>query len=127
MTPNCCDHERERVDLLGSRVGWFVWGLPAALFIMGLAWGAARAWLWIPSLVVAGVACIANASRCGRLHCFLTGPVFMLAALLMVLDAFGLMSFDWHWVLTLGIAGVALGYGLEWIQGKYVGAQRSRS
>ena len=64
-------------DLARSRIGWLVWGLPASLLLAGTAWEAARPWLWIPSLVVAGAACLANASRCGRLHCFVTGPLFL--------------------------------------------------
>jgi len=26
-----------------------------------------------------GVGCLVNVSRCGRLHCYITGPVFLLA------------------------------------------------
>jgi hypothetical protein len=25
--------------------------------------------------------CLVNASRCGRLHCYITGPIFLLAAI----------------------------------------------
>lgn len=32
------------------------------------------------SLVVLGSACTANAVRCGRLHCFLTGPFYLAMA-----------------------------------------------
>lgn len=31
--------------------------------------------------VVMGVACLVNAARCHRLHCYLTGPYFLLMAL----------------------------------------------
>ena len=35
----------------------------------------ARGSVWVPSLGVAGAACFANAARCGRRHCFVTGPL----------------------------------------------------
>jgi hypothetical protein len=85
-----------RTDLVGSRLGWLVWGLPGALVVIGIAWGAARAWLWGPSLSIAGSACVANASRCGRLHCFVTGPVFLLGAFATLLDGAGVVAIDWR-------------------------------
>src|SRR5437763_17075122 len=40
-----------------------------------------RTALWAASLAVMGVACLINASRCGRVHCRFTGPFFILGAL----------------------------------------------
>ena len=108
-------------DLVGSRLGWVVWGFPIVLFVMGIAWEAARAWLWVPSLAVAGTACLANASRCGRLHCFLTGPLFLLGAIASLVDAAGVIAIDWRMILVTVIGGTAIGYGIEWLGGKYLG------
>lgn len=110
-------------DLAGRRIGWLVWGVPAALLLVGIAWSAARPWLWTPSLVIAGAACLANASRCGRLHCFVTGPLFLLGALATLLDAIGVVTIDWRWVLAAVVAGTVAAYGFEWLRGKYVGAE----
>ncbi len=49
-----------------------------------------RLWLWIPAFVIMGVACLVNAARCGRLHCFATSPIYVLAALYVALAAAGL-------------------------------------
>jgi hypothetical protein len=106
-------------DLVGSRLGWLVWGLPAALFLVGIVWDAARPWLWIPSLAVAGSACMVNASGCGRLHCFVTGPLFALAAFATLLDAGGARAIDWRWILAAVIVGTLAGFGFEWWRGKY--------
>lgn len=103
---------------MGSRLGWLVWGLPSALVVIGIAWGA-RAWLWGPSLAIAGSACVANASHCDRLHCLVTGPVFLLGAFATLLDGAGVVAIDWRWILVSVIAGLAAGYGLEWKRGKY--------
>jgi hypothetical protein len=107
--------------MVGSRLGWVVWGVPLVLFVVGTAWEPARAWLWVPSLVVAGTACLANASRCGRLHCFLTGPLFLLGAIATLVDAAGVIAIDWRWIFVTVIGGTAVGYGIEWLRGKYLG------
>jgi hypothetical protein len=77
-------------------------------------------WLWVPALVVAGSACLANASRCGRLHCFITGPLFLLAAVATLTDAASVIAIDWRWIVVMVIGGLAIGYGFEWLRGKYV-------
>jgi hypothetical protein len=110
----------EANDLLGRRLRWLVWGLPSVLFVAGIAWDSARVWLWVPALVVAGSACLANASRCGRLHCFITGPLFLLAAVATLTDAASVIAIDWRWIVVMVIGGLAIGYGFEWLRGKYV-------
>lgn len=40
-----------------------------------------RTGVWTAALTVMGAACIANAARCGRTHCYVTGPFFLLMAL----------------------------------------------
>jgi len=58
------------------------------MLVAGLNWPAGRIWLWIPALGVAGIGCVVNARRCGRLHCYVTGPFLLLAALYVVLAGF---------------------------------------
>jgi hypothetical protein len=70
-----------RTDIVIHKVAWLVWRLPEALFVVGLFWREAGVWLWVPSLTVAGLACIVNAPRCGQRHCFFTGPLYLLGAL----------------------------------------------
>ena len=38
-----------------------------------------------------GIGCLVNARRCGRLHCYFTGPVFVLAAIYVSLAAANLV------------------------------------
>lgn len=123
-TKACADG---RGDLVCTRVGLLVWCLPGLVFLVGIPWTAARPLLWIPSLAVAGSACLVNASRCGRLHCFLTGPLFLLGAVATLLDASHVLAIDWRWILAAVTFGTSIGYGLEWVRGTYVGAQRARS
>ncbi len=123
MTAHGREAECRKQDLLGRRARWLLWGVPAVLFVAGAAWDGARAWLWVPSLAVAGLACLANASRCGRLHCFLTGPVFLLGALATLLDHMGFLSIDWRWIAAALVAGLTVGYGIEWMRGEYTGGR----
>jgi hypothetical protein len=39
-----------------------------------------------------GIGCLANAARCGRTHCYITAPLFLLAAGFVALSAFGVVS-----------------------------------
>lgn len=72
-------------DLVSQRSGIFLWCLPIAAVIVGSSWPSMRPWLWIPAFLIMGVGCLVNASRCGRLHCYITGPVFVLAAIYIAL------------------------------------------
>lgn len=107
-------------DLVRSRAALLIWCVPAALVLVGVFWAQARAALWIPSFVIMGSACLFNARRCGRLHCHITGPLFLVAALVTLLDALAVVSVAWPWILVPIVAGTALGYGLEQIRGLYV-------
>lgn len=80
-----------------------------------LAWAVALAWM--------GLGCLLNARRCHRRHCYLTGPILLVTATVLGLDAAG--------VLSLGSSGInmvlwgAFGLSLlsfvpELIWGKYV-------
>jgi len=107
-------------DLVRTRVALLIWCLPAALVVLGIFWPQAREALWIPSFAVMGSACLLNARRCGRLHCHLTGPLFLLAALATLLDSLAIVRVPWPWIVFTSIAGTAIGYGLEHIRGEYV-------
>lgn len=107
-------------DLVRTRAALLIWCVPAALVFLGVFWAQARVPLWVPSFLVMGSACVVNAKRCGRLHCHITGPLFLLAALATLLDALAIVSVAWHWILITTVAGTAFGYGLEYIGGLYI-------
>jgi hypothetical protein len=77
---NCGGSDCAKRDLVGSRLALLVWCVPSLLILLGIVWSDARTWLWIPSFTVMGAACLINARRCGRLHCHLTGPLFVFGA-----------------------------------------------
>jgi len=112
-------------DLLGSRWAlWLLWIGPWVLIICtGNTDNITHTVVWTLSFIVGGVACFVNARRCGRLHCFLTGPVYLLAALTSLLYGLHILPLGQHgWNRILGTAAVAsliACCGLEPLFGKY--------
>jgi hypothetical protein len=114
-------------DVLASRTRLAVlYGLPVAAItavgMMGVDSGTAGI-VWAAALGVMGTACLWNAARCGRVHCYFTGPFFLAMGLLALLHGFGILSLGptgWYWlgnVLLLG--GLSLAIIPERIWGRY--------
>lgn len=76
--------------------------------------------LWTPALVVAGGACLFNAARCGRCHCHITGPLYLIAAVASVLVGLELVALEWSWIALWIVGGTVLAYVPEWVRGKYL-------
>lgn len=112
-------------DLLRSR--WatgLLWVGPWVLIVATASTGGiAHTAAWTFAFAVAGVACAVNALRCGRLHCYYTGPLFLLAALASLLYGLGLLPLGphgWDWILWVAAGGTLLACcGLEMLLGKY--------
>ena len=111
-------------DLTRGMSAWLLWCLPVALLVAGGAWPDGMAWLWALAFTVMGTGCLANAWRCGRLHCYVTGPLFALAALWSLLAALGVVSLHPN-ILSLVVLGiVVLAFLVEIPFGRYVRANR---
>lgn len=109
--------------MVGSKIAWLVWRMPFALFVIGAFWSAGRVWLWVPAMVVAGVACLVNAARCSRLHCHFTAPLYLLGAVATALTALGYVPMTYQQIAIAMFAGTLLAYVPEWTRGKYVRSQ----
>lgn len=117
----CGGETSSKRDLVGGIWAVVLWCIPTALILAGVLVPPARAALWIPSFAIMGVACLVNARGCGRLHCFVTGPLFLLASLATALDAFAITSISWQLIFVAVSGGTLFAYGLEWLLGKYIG------
>jgi hypothetical protein len=107
---------------------YLVWALPSGAIIVSSLVSASNLVLtlvWTASLLVMGSACVANALRCGRVHCWFTGPFFLAMALACVLHGTGAVSLGprgWDWLGGLTAGGGALLYFLpEMILGRHFG------
>jgi hypothetical protein len=105
-------------DLVAGRSTFLVlWGLPLLVIIVTAALPLAsdkRAVAWAASFSVAGVACLVNARRSGRIHCSLTGPYFVGLAIVTLVQAYAglpLGVVGW-WLIA---AALAIGTPLMWI------------
>jgi hypothetical protein len=89
--------------------GLFWWCIPlglgfAANFLALPVRGIAT--IWVTLFVWMGMGCIFNARRCHRLHCYISGPTFLLGAVALGLLAAGLLELGPH--ALNNIVGVTL-------------------
>lgn len=115
------DYSRKAIPFI------FAWGIPIAILV---SVNFVQSY-WPSSLVLTmvvgayswmGFACLINAWRCGRLHCYFTGPIFLIGALLIALVGFDLVTLGNVRVhhISYAVIGLALStFALEWIWGKY--------
>ncbi len=111
----------------------FLWGIPIILLcsvnfleeflpVAPIVLIMAGTYIWM------GVGCIINAMRCGRLHCYLAGPVMVLGGSLIFALGFDLIDLGLIRVMHLSyttIALVALTFVLEWLWGTYANPAKS--
>ena len=114
-------------DILSSR--WRVvllYWLPASAIVVAGVPAISSSWrtvVWTVALATMGVACTVNALRCGRVHCYLTGPFFLLIALIALSYGLGILHLGEHGWNLLGlvtlIGAIALWCLPEMLLGKY--------
>lgn len=122
-----------RKDLSGRAGGFLaIWGAPVVIaaalslspvpdHLSAMGWSAAFAWM--------GGACLLNARRCGRLHCYFSGPILLLGAVLAAATGFGIVAFGAQGMIVVVAATLvlaALTYLLEHVWGRYRPANNSR-
>ena len=114
-------------DIFSSpRSAYTLFWLPAtAIVVSGGSWFSSgwRTIIWPVALVTMGTACIANALRCGRVHCYLTGPFFLVMAFVTLFYGLGVLPLGgkgWDLIaLTILVGGTALCCLPEMFFGKY--------
>lgn len=73
-----------------------------------------QAVIWTTMLLWMGGACLANARRCSRTHCRLTGPFFIFMAAGVGAYAAGLLDLGPHGWSYLGVVTLVGAVGLWW-------------
>jgi hypothetical protein len=123
----CC----EQKDWVGSsRSFWIAWGLPI-LALVGAVFATPplTVVIWVAALGWMGAACLANAARCGRRHCYFTGPFYLLLAVVSLLHGLGIVwlgPHGWGWLgLTVGLGTVLLWWLPERVWGRFTDHGRS--
>jgi len=103
-----------------------VFGLPIIAIIIAGNSSLSNGWrtaVWTVALSVMVTACIANARRCGRVHCYLTGPFFLVMAGIALLYGLGFVPLGRRGWNLIGLIVLVGGIGLcclpEMFLGKY--------
>jgi hypothetical protein len=125
---DCCAPETSSsapADLVSNTRAYFLlWRLPwvAVVASLPLKSSSLKAGIWTTAFTQMGIACLANASGCGRVHCFFTGPFYLLAAVASFLKGSGRLPVPWPALAGLTCLGVcALWWLPERLWGTYVG------
>ncbi len=83
---------------------------------------------WSASFGVMGLACVVNAVRCGRVHCWFVGPWFLLTATVTILSYLNVTGISWPTIVNGGLLGaVFLFFASENIWGKYFNRKRDET
>ena len=111
-------------DWAGGTRGCLIWGIPAAILLIAPEIGEGYLVIvWPVLLTFMGAACLLNARRCGRIHCYITGPFFLLLAGVALLYGIGVLPLGargWSSLsAALVIGSVTLICVPEWILGRY--------
>jgi hypothetical protein len=68
---------------------------------------------------VAGGLCVGNAARCRRTHCIVTGPLYLLAVLVLLSRVVGALVVPAGLIVATSIVGTILAYIPEWLGLRY--------
>lgn len=123
MNPCTTPHEKDLLDRGSSLC--LLWIGPVGLIVISARAGNfLHTAVWTFSFTVMGAACWVNARRCGRRHCFYTGPLLLLMALGSLLYGLGLLPLGqhgWNWISGVAVVGYLLTCcGVETLRGRYV-------
>lgn len=102
-----------------SPIGWAVAALAA---LCGLLFPRVTTWCWVAFFLIAATLCGSSyRERCGRVHCRVTGPFFLLCAGYLVLVQVNVLPFIGNVSFVAVVFGViALSFLAEIIIGPYV-------
>lgn len=104
--------------------GCLMFGIPAAVLLISPTIGTRYLIIvWPALLTFMGAACLLNARRCGRIHCYVTGPFFLILAGAALLHRIGILPLGPRGWSTLSasfaIGGVVLCCVPEMLLGRY--------
>jgi len=118
----------ESRDILSSQRRVFVlYWLPASAIVVAGAPAISNGWrtvVWVVALAIMGAACIVNALRCGRVHCYITGPFFLLMAVAALLYGLGILHFGGNGWNLLGLIALIGAIALWWLPEMFLGRYR---
>lgn len=109
-------------DIGGGALSWKVYaGLGALWFasMQVLSWGGIESqapYRWVSTVffAVMGGACWWNGRQCGAIHCRISGPGYLLVAIVSGFSALGVVDVGFQALMTAFLAIAAGSFGAEW-------------
>lgn len=126
---NAVPDKRDK-DMAGKPLPFFwAWGLPMMILVAtnsmsGFVPLTIIVLIIVAALIWMGTACVHNARRCRRRHCYYSGPIFLIGALAALVVGFHVIDLGPDGLsIVVGVTVVAAlaTYGTEYIWGPYVG------
>ena len=120
-------------DILSSPwLAFAVWWLPGIAIVVlarsdfGDAGRTAfwRTVVWTAALTIMGIGCLINAARCGRVHCYITGPFFLVMAVVTLLYGLGTLSLGKNGRNLIGLTILVGAIALWWLPEVWLGKYR---
>jgi hypothetical protein len=129
MTETC---DPSHADVATGPKAFVIWWIPTAILASSAFSNSPfLVVLWPTLLAFMGGACLVNARRCGRRHCYVTGPFFFALAAVSLLYGLGILPFGregWRdLAIVLLVGSCALTCLPEWVWGRYLSNARGRS
>ncbi len=95
---------------------WFTVSLIAwgALSLVGIYWRPLHAPSAAACLFAMAIGCLANWLRNRSFHCIMTGPLFLVAGVTLLLADARILRVDTFWIGPFLLAGVGIALLLEW-------------
>jgi hypothetical protein len=93
-----------------------VYWLPALALLTGGFLNINQGWrttLWVVALTTMGAGCVINALRCRRVHCYITGPFFLIMAIVALAYGLGIVPLGAAGWNALGVI-VLVGFATLW-------------
>jgi hypothetical protein len=105
---NVCCSSRASICywLIASLVGWVV------LATIGMFWHPLHTKSAVTCLLAMAAGCFANAFKNRTYHCVLTGPLFLIAAILLLSSDFTHIKPTLVWIIVL--VGTGIAFLMEW-------------
>lgn len=115
-------------DILSHwHVGVALYWIPVLVLIVSGFLNIDQIWrtiIWTAALTTMAAGCIVNAFRCGRVHCYVTGPFFLIMAIFILVRGLDTPIGDEGWnmiALTVLVGTSVLWFVPEMFFGRYWG------
>ncbi|MGA7290549.1 MAG: hypothetical protein WBX02_20770, partial [Terriglobales bacterium] len=95
---------------------WFVVSLVAwgALSLIGIYWHPLHTSPMAACLFAMAIGCLANWLKNRAFHCAITGPLFLVAGIVLLLSGLRIVHVNASWVWLLVLSGSGIAFLLEW-------------